>query len=261
MKRLLSLSKTLLATAALTILVTSAVHAQGGINLSWSDCGAAGTLQQNFACNTNSGVPHILIASAIPPIPIPAMVAMAGVVDIQTNQAALSPWWNFDPTSSNPASTGCRSGPPSSLSVSFDFTGGPFTCNDAWGGGASGGSDYHSQQGNVANRSRLRVVCAVPAPIAVDNVTENYYFKATINNAKTTGTGACAGCTDGACIVFNSIELDQNPGVPNAVNIVTNPLLHNYVLWQGGGGSVAGGCPQAVPTKNATWGSVKSLYR
>jgi len=33
------------------------------------------------------------------------------------------------------------------------------------------------------------------------------------------------------------------------------------VPWQGGGGEVSGGCPAAVPTRNATWGSVKSLYR
>jgi len=249
MKRLLSLSKTLLATAALTALVTSAVHAQGGINLSWTDCGSFGTMQKNFACNVNTGASTI-VGSAISPDSIPAMVAMAAVLDLQTNQATLSPWFDF-------STTGCRS---ASLSGDFNFTSSTFSCNDIWNGHASGGIDYGAGVGGP-NRGRFRLVCAVAAPLAVDDVTENYYFKVTFNNQKTTGTGNCAGCTDGACIVFNSIELDQNPGVPHAVNKFSNPLDRQYVLWQGGGGSVDGGCPAAVPTKNATWGSVKSLYR
>ena len=32
----------------------------------------------------------------------------------------------------------------------------------------------------------------------------------------------------------------------------------NFVTWQGGGGT---NCPAATPTRNSTWGSVKSLYR
>ena len=246
------MKKTLLIAGALLCLGVSMASAQGGINLSWSDCGAAGTLQQNFACNTNNAnPPHIMVGSAIAPDSIPAMVAMAAVLDLQTNQAALTPWWNFD-------GTGCRATPTSSMTGSFDFSGGPFTCNDIWGGVASGGLNYQSGYG-MPNRGRIRLVCAVAAPLHVDNVTENYYFKVSFNNLKTTGTGACAGCTDGACIVFNSLELDQNPGLGNTT--ITNPLLHNYVLWQAGGGSIAGGCPQAVPTHNTTWGSVKSLYR
>jgi hypothetical protein len=250
------MKKTLLIAGALLCLGVSLASA-GGINLSWNDCGTTGQGAQTFACNTNTGAPHIMVGSAVSPVDIPAMVAMAAVLDLQTNQAALSPWWNFDP-SNPPASTGCRSGPPSALSASFDFTTGPFACNDIWGGVASGGSNYQSQFGS-ANRGRIRLVCAVAAPVGVDNVTENYYFKVTFNNSKSTGTGNCAGCQDGACIVFNSIELDQNPGLGNTE--ISNPLNSQFVTWQSGGGNVTGGCPAATPTRNSTWGSVKSLYR
>jgi hypothetical protein len=248
MKRLLSLSKMLLATAALTALVTSAVNA-GGINLSWTDCGTFGQMQRNSTCATNTGA-NTMVGSAISPNVIPQCVAMSAVLDLQTNQAALTPWWGF-------GTGGCRSGPPSALSPSFDFTTSTFSCGDPWGGVAAGGSDY-ATGGGGPNRARIRLVCAVAAPIVVDNSSENYYFKVTYNMSKTTGTGACAGCTDGACIVFNSIELDQQPGLGNTE--ITNPIDRNFVIWQAGG-SVAGGCPQAVPTRNSTWGSVKSLYR
>jgi hypothetical protein len=249
------MKKTLLIAGALLCLGVSMASAQGGINLSWNDCGPAGQPSQTFACNTNGNPPHTMIGSAVSPNPIDLMVAAAMVLDLQTNQPALTPWWNMDTA---PAPPGCRTG---SLSASFDFSLGPFTCGDIWGGGATGGSNYISQFGGKANHGRIRLVCAVPAPIAVDNSTENYYFKVTINNAKTAGTGNCVGCLDGACIVFNSLELDQNPGVPGGNTIISNPLGSQFVIWQSGGGSVAGGCPQATPTNNKTWGSVKSLYR
>ena len=247
------MKKTLLIAGALLCLGVSMASAQGGINLSWTDCGTFGTLQRNFACNSNTGG-NTMVGSAISPVVINQCVAMTTVLDLQTNQAALTPWWNFD-------GAGCRA-TPSALTGNFDFTGSTFSCNDIWAGNATGGSNYISGFGAVPNRGRIRLVCAVVNPVVVDNSTENYYFKASFSNAKTTGTGSCAGCTDGACIVLNSLELDQQPGVEGGNTIITNPLDSQYVLWQAGGNSVTpGGCPQATPTKNATWGSVKSLYR
>ena len=256
------MKKTLLIAGALLCLGVSMASAQGGLNLSWNDCGTFGQMQKNSACNSNTGA-NTLVGSAISPVVIDQCVAMTTVLDLQTNQAALSPWWNFDAAPGTPpgVSTGCRA-VPASLSGDFNFTTSTFSCGDIWNGVASGGINYVSQQGGVPNRGRIRLVCAVVAPVVVDNSTENYYFKATFNNAKTTGTGNCAGCTDGACIVLNSLELDQQPGVEGGNTIITNPLDSQYVLWQAGGNSVTpGGCPQATPTKNATWGSVKSLYR
>jgi len=248
------MKKTLLIAGALLCLGVSMASAQGGINLSWNDCGVAGVHQKTSLCTSNTAAPSIMVGSGVPNLPIDLMVAMAAVLDLQTNQAALTPWWNMDTA---PAPPGCRTG---SMSASFDFTSGPFTCGDIWSGGATGGSNYISGFGAL-NRGRIRLVCAVPAPIAVDNSTENYYFKVTINNAKTVGATGCVGCLDGACIVFNSLELDQNPGVPGGNQTISNPIGSQFIVWQSGGGSIAGGCPQATPTQNKTWGSVKSLYR
>jgi hypothetical protein len=59
--------------------------------------------------------------------------------------------------------------------------------------------------------------------------------------------------------VFNSILLTQPAGQGDQT--VSNTLDRNWVQWQAGAASIAGGCPQATPTQNRTWGSVKSLYR
>ncbi len=72
----------------------------------------------------------------------------------------------------------------------------------------------------------------------------------------------CAGCQDAACIVLNHVEVDvpvaQQP--PDGKNNYFSPEIANWVTWNGGGVS-GGGCPGATPTRTATWGRVKSLYR
>ncbi len=241
------MKKTLLMAGALLALSAGIASAAGGINLSWSECGVGGALQRNFACTNNSGS-NSMYGSAIAPVPMPQLNGQAAVLDLQTNQAALSNWWQL-------ASGGCRAG---LISANFNFLTAPGGCFDPWGGNASGGISYTPGFGGP-NKARIRPACAIPGSYSMDDVTEHYMFIVTFTNAKSVGTGACAGCQDGACIVFNSILLTQPLGVGNYT--IANPIDRQYVQFQGGAGGVAGGCPQATPTKNATWGSVKSLYR
>ena len=239
----------LLVSVACLALVARTAYAQGGINLSWGDCGTFGSVSRNFACDTNTGS-NSMFASAVSPIPLGQFVGEESVLDLVTNQVTLSPWWTID-------ISGCR-GNPSAMTSDFNFVTGPFNCADPWGGAASGGSDY--QSGNPApNRARIRVVSALASPIAINNTSEYYLFRLTFSNAKTTGAGSCAGCTDGACIVFSQTKLVEPTGVGDVT--LTNPLTRSFVLWQSGGGSVLGGCPGATPTRSTTWGAVKSLYR
>jgi hypothetical protein len=245
MKRLLPL----LACTALTLVATSA-FAAGGLNLSWNDCGAFGDLQRNFACNTNAGA-NTMVGSVMTGVDMPQLNGQSSVIDLQTNQPALSNWWQLN-------SGGCRSNSPSFLSADFNFLTGPFNCVDAWGGGASGGVNYDAPW-VAPNRARIRNVCAIVGSTPILGSTEYYMFKVTYTNARSTGAGSCGGCTDGACIVFNSILVTQPLGQGDYK--ITNPLVRNFVQWQAGAVNVAGGCPASVPTQNRTWGSVKSLYR
>jgi len=242
------MKKTLLMAGALLALTAGIASAQGGINLGWSDCGAVGLASKTFACTSNTLTGAIMVASAVAPQAMDQLNGEESEFQMQTNAAALSPWWNLQ-------TGGCRG--TTSISCSFDFTGGPFTCVDPWSGAAAGGMSYDAAFG-APNRARLRTIGAIPGSTAIDGSSEYYFFKITLLGQKTVGTGSCAGCTDGMCIVFKSLKLTQPLGVGDFT--ITSPLLRQHVTWQAGG-TLAGQCPAATPTQSRTWGSVKSLYR
>ncbi len=231
--------------AAIAILpFASRAFAQGGINLSWSDCGSFGQAIRVFSCDSNIGQ-QVLVASAVPGVDLPQLVGMESEIIVATGlgDPALSAWWQL-------ASGGCR---PVAISTSFDFTSNGSSCLDPWNGQAQGAMLYEQNYGG-ANRARIRTICALSGTTAVDATDEYDLFHVTITNAKSTGSGACAGCGQMACLLLNSIKLDRPVGVGDV--FLTAPLFRNFVIWQ----PVAGTC-FGDPVRRTTWGSVKSLYR
>jgi hypothetical protein len=245
MQRMLTLSRTLAVTAALLV-VGVATASAGGLNLSWNECGTTGVSSKTFACTSNATV-GTMYASAVAPQQMDQLNGEESEMQLQTNQAVLSPWWMIQ-------TGGCRQG---AVTANFDFTSNS-ACLDPWLGAASGGINYVAGFGG-ANRAQIRTVAAIAGSTAITGTDEYYFFKVTLLGIKTVGNGSCAGCLDGACIVFTSLKLTEPLGVGDFT--ITNPLDRQYVTFQAGGGSVTGGCPAATPTKNRTWGSVKSLYR
>lgn len=243
------MKKTLLMAGALLALTAGIASAQGGINLSWSDCGTFGVQGKTFTCTSNTLSGAIMVASAVAGVQMDQLNGQESEIDLQTNAAALSNWWQL-------ASGGCRG--TTAIAASFDFTAGPFNCIDPWSGGASGGMNYVPAFGGP-NRGQIRTICAIPGTTGITATDEYYFFKITLLGAKSTGNNSCAGCTDGACLVFESIKLTQPAGVGDY--LLTTPITRQFVTWQAGGAGVTGGCPAATPTKSTTWGSVKSLYR
>jgi hypothetical protein len=244
------MKKTLLMTSALLALTASLALAQGGVNLGWLDCGGLpASLNRTFACNTNSGGGHLLMGSFVAGPELTLVTGQLSVIDLQSAGAAIAgTWWDLK-------SGGCRG--TASLVPNFDFTGGPFTCTDYWQGGAIGGNSFDYVG---TNRARIKTQCALPAGDGrigpIDPGTEVYAWKLTMNNLKTVGLGACAGCQTGVCIVFNSILVTQVPGTPAGNKTYSAMAARNFATWQGGGIDC-----QITPTHNRTWGSVKSLYR
>lgn len=242
------MKKTLLMSCALLALSAGlALAGPGGLNLGWGDCeGLPATGARVFACTSNSGS-NILTGSFVAPCCVTAMSANEIVVDLQTSGAALSNWWRIG--------TGqCR---PTSISANISF---PATCLDYWALQATIAPPNYTIGVGGANRARIKDLVALPAGNAgitsIDEGTETYSFNMVVNNAKSTGLGACSGCLDGACIVLNSIKLNQVVGTPGGDKFVSLGI-RNYVTWQGGSPD----CPGATPTQNSTWGSVKALYR
>jgi hypothetical protein len=245
-----TMKKIALIAGAIVVLGASAASA-AGINLSWTDCGTAGTQNLTFACNSNSGAPFTMIGSFIPPAGLPEFLGISAQIDITTDQATVPDWWAH-------GGTNCRG--TTGLSTNFDFTSGPFTCTDFYVGSAAGGSAYDVGFG-TPNRARFRIQAAVPfdnrGPL--DENLEYYAYKANVLRAKTTGAGSCAGCSAPACIVFNELQLFQPPEQANDP-VITNAIDRQFVTWQNPAGGPPG-CPASTPTANKSWGQVKSLYR
>jgi hypothetical protein len=236
------------------LLCCAARAAASGFNLGWNDSpsGATYALAETFACDTNVGT-HTMVGSFVAPPWVNAMTANEIVIDIATSGAQLPAWWTYGTSQRRPAA---------SLVGDFDFTGGSFTCTDYWQNGAIGAPDWSA---NITNRCRIRGVFALsagsPLITSLTAGTEYHSFKCRINDLKSTGLGACAGCADQACIVLNILTIQQL--APNPVQMrLTNPANMQYVLWQGWSATdPQNACPAITPARQHTWGSIKALYR
>lgn len=222
-----------------------------GINLSWSDCGIDGAMNRFFACSTDGGS-GVLVASVIPPFPLPRMVGFQAELQLQVATYPLPPWWDLR------SGVGCRSG---ALTMDVDFAATPSggtVCADAFAGRGSGGTPVYTVGYCGLNRARIGIEWLLPEEVEM-STDETYLFRLRLGYA---GTTACAGCLDPACIVFAGVRLLQAPGALGGSAEVVNAAYAQYVTWQGGGGL---NCPLVVcgpvPARNATWGQIKSLYR
>ena len=263
MKRLLPVLATVCTLVAALTFSSSPASAAGGINLSWTDCGASGAADRTFSCLNNTGS-NVLVGSYVTPSPLDSLNGNEIVMDIITSADPLPDWWKM-----GSGITFCRA--VTAQSSSFDFTGSWVNCIDIWAGQALGGFGYeinpvHPGGGgapftNQSRRARWKIVCAIASVNAVpaDSALELYSFRMTINNTKTVGTGLCAGCLTPGCIVLNQIRITENQFSRYGAFIMTNapPGGRRMVTWQGGAGADC----NLVPTKNRTWGQVKSLYR
>lgn len=253
-------------------------EAAPGLNLGWTlACPTvANVVDTTFPCNDNSLL-FVITGSARAPAGLSKVTAEEVVIDLQEANSTLQPWWHLEDAQTGPPPTaaGCRgtdpvTNPVGSLSLTAAFVGASTAvCKNYWGTSASGGQIYipghHDQFVNDPAGARLQGVFARVAsgagPLVAD--TQYYVFQIQLDSQHTVldptdpTVYVCAGCSDGACIVFNSVKFDQPPGTANGDILVGTVDQRQNVTWQGGG---AVNC-QAIPVKRATWGKVKSLYR
>lgn len=242
MKKILTLAVAILALGA------SSAMAQGGLNLFWDGCSDGGTSSKTFACNTNTGAAFSMYASLVLPGDMPLFLGTTAILDIGFTGTSIPAYWQ----------TGLGECRQNSLAVSYDPNAFVTNCIDIWGGAVPLSVAQLQPGTNGANKLRYNSGAVVPSGQEISLVadgTELVVCKFTVNRAKTVGTGACAGCDVGACIVLNECKAQQPGGVGDRT--ITNPAVSNFVSWQAG----APACPQATPALNRTWGSVKNLYR
>jgi hypothetical protein len=246
----------------LLALSATAASAGRGVNLRWTDCyGDGGSINRSFACNTNSGN-QTLVCSFELGADLPRVDGLEIVVDLASAGTTLPAWWQL-----HNAGT-CRV---TSLSVSSVISPLASNCIDWASGQAVSGLAAYQVGQSGPNTARMKIATAVAQVDIADLVAGQEYFaiNVTINNAKTVGTGSCAGCSTPVCIVLNSIRADTiTPGGASGPTVTlsgpTNGTDSDFAVWQGGSGVVVGskiGCPAATPTINRTWGMVKTLYR
>ena len=247
---------TLLCGLLLAMTATVAAAAPG-VGLHWNACvGDAGTVNRNFACNSNAGT-NQLVGSFELGADLPGVVGTEIVVDFASAGASLPAWWAFKNVGT------CRQ---ASLTMNTVISA-TATCVDWAAGAGAGGIGAYNIGTRGPNTARMVAALAVAASGAADLApgTEYFSFNMLINNAKTVGTGACAGCQTAVCIVFNSINVvPPAPAVGIKLTGPSNGFDADFATWQGGAGVVVGGvsgCGAATPTSNKTWGAVKSLYR
>jgi len=239
-----------LSSAILAFLLLAAPPAMafptGGVNLTWG----TGCWEDNpstlktFACDTNVGSASLTASFAF------EWAAwtyyMDAKLDLQSDSPQLPDWWQFT------CPAGCRAG---SMSVSADFTGAPGGCADPWLGRAqvtwywvTAAIPGPYQPVTAPSRARLKVSMEFPQVTFIPNQ-EYYAFRVTLNYARSTGSGACAGCATPVTIVFNDLWI--------LTGHLTAPLSNACLRWQADGTTPC----SATPARNSTWGQVKSLYR
>lgn len=246
MKKILTLSAALMLCASMAM-------AQGVGLYVGVDCGGAATSVSN-TCLSNSGTAMTLSGTAIlPPQGKPLFVGESSIIDVQTSLSTIPDWWRVD---------ACRGSSPFSLTTDGTIAG--TNCGTTmWDVAAPAGNNIAGLTTVGGSRERF-VLSAVLYPVDVfdmpgDGVTEEMVFKFIILKAKSVGTGSCAGCLQGACIVLNEIQLQGTQDASEADYLrLTTPINgRNFVTYNAGAPTCAG----STPTQNRTWGSVKALYR
>jgi hypothetical protein len=235
--------KKILTLAAALLVVASASMAQG-LNLSFGNCGPAGTTTVVVNCNSNAGALLVINASMYPAAPMGTFAAATAIIDCRAGGlGGLPAWWQT-------RAGQCRA---NSVGMSFDPNNNVTDCADIWAGNPNLQVTDIQQGLNGPDHVRFIGVAAIPAgsEIAVAPGAELWVCRLTINKANTL---TCAGCALPSSLVFNEAYL-QDPNEP--AQKVTNPA-DNYCVGLSGG---AASCPGATPATNRTWGAVKNLYR
>lgn len=253
------MKKAILLCGALLALTATAAMAAPGLRLQWNSC--SGTNVKALPCNTNTGT-NSLVGSYCAPAGTEAVTGNEMVLDLQSADPTLPDWWRFGVVGA------CNRA--SAMSVNFDGSA-EVDCTDYWAGQASGGVGAYLVGYGAPNRARVILVAAVsPSNAGPLNADERYFsFKLNVSNAKTVGTGACAGCNSDVAIVLNEIKLTQPVGVGDfRITAGCDPAPPNGDTTNGRASFTNNAAQTVLPpgggatsARPATWGSIKALYR
>jgi len=234
---------------ALLFVLSARVTSAAGLDLAWTECLADGGVPcRAFACDRDVGN-HVLDGSFVLDTPMQAVIGVEIVVQIQFAGGVVPEWWMFR----NPGSCRLNS---SSITNSSSPN---FVCLDWSEGQAFIAIAAYQPDRPVPGLARFLCVAAMPQGSLANLVPGQQYnaFRLFIYNHHTVST-PCAGCLTGATLEFRSLNITTAGNVDNRFLSGGQGPYSNLAGWQGN--SILG-CPPPVPTRNVTWGRVKSMYR
>jgi hypothetical protein len=238
------------------LLFVPEVGYSAGLNLSWDDCGTAGSGARHFACDTNKGADH-LVGSFVLSEAIDDLMGIQAQVDLETESSALPDWWRLPQTRPQfPAA--CRD--TDDVRVGWEF-GGATACFDPYDGRVVPSESGHAYDAGFGqpNRGRLLIQFKIGEPgTNLAGSTEYNAFRIDIGHDEASGVGRCEGCEIRACIVLNSITLYYGDLSIGKYVVITDPANRNHVTWQD---DMIPACPEATPARRTTWGQIRSVYR
>ena len=254
--------------ALLALALVSDARAADELYLRWDNCiGDGGAYNKVFACDTNSGA-EVLVGSFRLDSTTDRITGAQIVMDLASVGPQYPSWWGM-------GGVNCR--PLSSLQGIFARPSTSTICADPWLGLAVGGASFAPLGGNSA---RIQVTVGMPQGFesTAQAGQEVFAFQLRINHARTTGLGACSGCSEPFCISWSWGGIMRNPvAVPSRVQILGSDTPNNgsNVTWQTGAVASTQGtchlppahcatfvlCESVTPNRTPTWGTIKSLYR
>lgn len=257
------------------LLLPTLASAQQGVTprLSWDHCAGDGYVgDRSFACNTNTGSETLWLSMVITDgTPRVGVLGFSGQVDFRLTSGVLPAWWQVT------AGT-CRYNSITLLAGAPIVSG---ACDPWFGVGAPDPLGVSGLYPGLEGSNSLRMSLAAALPqgntVTLAPGTEYQLARIQITHAKSTGTGACTGCTVPACIGFG--ELDLQYPEPTPIERYKGGL-GSTVTWQGGYVTSFTPVPPhydefgwhgtysanlqcstgPVPAQNRTWGSIKSMY-
>jgi hypothetical protein len=247
------------------------VSADTTSRIAWDRCAADGGADyKQFSCDGNDAAPQVMVVSFWLEAALPQFVALDGMVEVYTPQDSPDPglpdWWQLYNAGS------CRQ---QALTVDADFSAiPPGKCKSAWNGPTYGGIGAYTLPQTGRARIIFGFAVATPETLAAHR---NYEAcRLVIDNGRTSGSDACAGCGRAMCIGLIGVNL-YTPGTESVVcpaewggeygppstvgwncgylGLVPSPY------WPGSGWACLSGPGCTTPVRNRTWGQIKALYR
>ncbi|MEQ1833773.1 MAG: hypothetical protein ABL977_12015, partial [Candidatus Eisenbacteria bacterium] len=214
------------ALALFAALLATAAHAAGS-SLRWNACYTDGGARvRTSACSSNLGNAGTMVGSFVLDSDVAGVTGVECTLDVSGSNASLPAWWLYNAPG---GVLGCRG---SALAANGAISGSAVHCTDWAGGSAAGGLISYTTGFSGPNTARLRVGFAVAAPIDLTASTDYFAFNVNISNAKSTGTGSCAGCSEPICIAVNDVKVYPGANPPLQLTTPAYGAKSEIVSWQ-----------------------------